>query len=73
MAQKSGHRVENLPYHSVLAATKFGITASDWSAIQQGTLDRMQAFMQGKIKVTGDVTLFMQLEDAIGRLSHGAA
>jgi putative sterol carrier protein len=34
----------------------------DWLGIAQGTLDPMQAFMMGKVKTAGDVTLAMRLQ-----------
>jgi putative sterol carrier protein len=39
------------------------------NADQKGELDRVHAFMSGKLKVDGDLTLMMQLEDTISRLS----
>lgn len=45
-------------------------SAEDWNAIQKGELDRVQAFMSGKIKMEGDITLMMQLEDMVSKLSH---
>ena len=44
--------------------------ADDWKAIQGGELDRVQAYMSGKLKMEGDVTLLMQLEDMITKLSR---
>ena len=44
-------------------------SAEDWDAIQKGELDRVQAFMSGKLKTEGDLTLMLQLEDTISRLS----
>ena len=44
--------------------------AEDWKAIQSGELDRVQAYMSGKLKMEGDVTLLMQLEDMITKLSR---
>ncbi|MFA5367310.1 MAG: SCP2 sterol-binding domain-containing protein, partial [Dehalococcoidia bacterium] len=46
-------------------------TAQDWDDIQSGKLDRVQAFMGGKLKVEGDLSLMLQLEDMISRLSKG--
>ena len=43
-------------------------SAADWSAIQAGTLDRAQAFLGGKLKIEGDLTLLMQFEEMISRL-----
>ena len=44
-------------------------SAADWDAIQKGELDRVQAFMSGKLKTEGDLTLMLQLEDTISKLS----
>ena len=46
--------------------------AADWRAIQSGELNRTQAFMGGKLRIEGDVTLLMQLEDLIARLNADA-
>lgn len=43
-------------------------TAEDWRAVRNGELDRTQAFMSGRLKVEGDITLLMQLEDMISKL-----
>ncbi len=47
------------------------LTASvaDWEAIQKGELDRTQAYLGGKLVIEGDLTLLMQMEDMISRLS----
>lgn len=42
--------------------TEIEIAADDARAMQEGTLDPMQAFMSGKIRVTGDMALMMQLQ-----------
>jgi putative sterol carrier protein len=43
--------------------------ADDWRAIQAGELNRTQAFLGGKLKIEGEVTLLMQLEEMISKLS----
>jgi putative sterol carrier protein len=43
--------------------------ATDWDAIQRGELDRTQAYLGGKLAIEGDLTLMMQLEDTISKLS----
>jgi aminoglycoside phosphotransferase (APT) family kinase protein len=43
---------------------------ADWHAVQSGNLDRLQAFMDGKLKISGDLTLFMLHETTITRLSQ---
>jgi putative sterol carrier protein len=44
--------------------------AVDWHAVQSGDLDRLQAFMDGKLRISGDLTLFMLHETTITRLSQ---
>ena len=46
------------------------VSAADWEAIQGGELDRTQAYLGGKLVIEGDLTLMMQLEDAISKLSR---
>jgi aminoglycoside phosphotransferase (APT) family kinase protein len=45
---------------------------ADWRAVQAGELDRLRAFMDGKLKISGDLTLFMLHEAHITRLSQEA-
>ena len=45
------------------------MSAVDWAAIQRGELDRFNAWTSGKLKIDGDVTLMLQLEEAILKLS----
>ena len=44
------------------------VSAGDWAAIQRGEMDRLHAWTGGKLKMDGDMTLLLQLEDAISRL-----
>lgn len=39
----------------------FTISDKNWIAISEGKLDGMKAFMTGKIKVAGDMTLAMKM------------
>ena len=48
---------------------KLTAAAEHWYAIQEGSLDRVQAFMQGLMKIEGDMSLLMQLEETITRLT----
>jgi aminoglycoside phosphotransferase (APT) family kinase protein/putative sterol carrier protein len=43
---------------------------ADWRAVQAGTLDRLAAFLDGKLKIDGDLTLFMLHEQTITRLTQ---
>jgi putative sterol carrier protein len=45
------------------------VSAADWAAIQRGELDRFNAWTGGKLKIDGDMTLMLQLEEAISKLS----
>jgi aminoglycoside phosphotransferase (APT) family kinase protein/putative sterol carrier protein len=47
------------------------ISADDWHAIESGELGRTEAFLGGRMKIEGDVSILMQLEDAISKLSQG--
>jgi aminoglycoside phosphotransferase (APT) family kinase protein len=49
--------------------TTVTVAAADWHAIQTGQLNRTEAFLGGKLRIEGDITLLMQLEDMISRLS----
>lgn len=42
--------------------TEIEIASADAQAMQDGSLDPMQAFMSGKIRVTGDMALMMQMQ-----------
>lgn len=44
-------------------------TAADWEAIQSGALSRTEAFFSGRLKIDGDTTVLLALEDAISKLS----
>ena len=45
------------------------VSAADWAAIQRGELDRFNAWTGGKLRIDGDMTLMLQLEEAISKLS----
>ena len=42
-------------------------SASDYLAIVNGELNPMNAFMQGKIKIKGDMALMLKLQGLLGR------
>ncbi len=44
------------------ATTTVSITSADALAMETGELDPMQAFMSGRIRVEGDMTLMMQMQ-----------
>ena len=41
------------------------VSAEDWLGMLNGTLNPMQAFMSGKIKIDGDMTLAMSLQQVM--------
>ncbi len=41
----------------------FSVADKDWLAIAEGKMDAMNAFMTGKVKVTGDMMLAMRLQN----------
>jgi hypothetical protein len=45
------------------------VSASDWTDIQRCEPDRFNAWTGGKLKIDGDVTLMIQLEEAISKPS----
>jgi putative sterol carrier protein len=40
----------------------FTVSDKDWIAVTEGKLDAMNAFMTGKLRVTGDMMLAMKLQ-----------
>ena len=50
------------------ADTTIKVAWSDWEALQNGQLDPMTAFMQGKLKIEGDMSTAMQLQGVLSKL-----
>ncbi len=50
------------------ADTTIKVAWEDWQAMTDGTLDGMTAFMQGKLKVEGDMSNAMQLQGVLAKL-----
>jgi putative sterol carrier protein len=50
------------------ADTTVKVSWADWQALSSGQLDGMTAFMQGKLKVEGDMSAAMQLQGVLGKL-----
>ncbi|HEX8654867.1 MAG TPA: SCP2 sterol-binding domain-containing protein [Allosphingosinicella sp.] len=50
------------------ADTTIKVAWEDWEAMRDGKLDGMTAFMQGKLKVEGDMSNAMQLQGVLAKL-----
>ncbi|TMJ19456.1 MAG: SCP2 sterol-binding domain-containing protein [Alphaproteobacteria bacterium] len=50
------------------ADTTLKVAWSDWEDLASGKLDGMTAFMQGKLKVEGDMSNAMQLQGVLAKL-----
>ena len=50
------------------ADTTVKVAWSDWKDMSEGKLDGMTAFMQGKLKVEGDMSNAMQLQGVLAKL-----
>jgi putative sterol carrier protein len=50
------------------ADTTIKVSWEDWQAMASGQLDGMTAFMQGKLKVEGDMGNAMQLQGVFAKL-----
>ena len=50
------------------ADTTIKVSWADWQAMSDGQLDGMTAFMQGKLKVEGDMSNAMQLQGVLAKL-----
>lgn len=50
------------------ADTTIKVSWADWEAMTSGQLDGMTAFMQGKLKVEGDMSNAMQLQGVLSKL-----
>jgi putative sterol carrier protein len=50
------------------ADTTIKVSWADWNDLADGKLDGMTAFMQGKLKVEGDMSNAMQLQGVFAKL-----
>jgi putative sterol carrier protein len=55
------------------ADTTISVDWDDWQAMSDGTLDGMTAFMQSKLRVTGDMANAMQLQGVLAKMRPPAA
>lgn len=52
------------------ADTTIKVSWEDWQAMADGKLDGMTAFMQGKLKVEGDMSNAMQLQGVLAKIQQ---
>jgi putative sterol carrier protein len=52
------------------ADTTIKVSWDDWQAMASGSLDGMTAFMQGKLRVEGDMSNAMQLQGVLAKLKQ---
>ena len=50
------------------ADTTLKVSWDDWQALAGGSLDPMTAFMQGKLRVEGDMSNAMQLQGVLAKI-----
>ena len=50
------------------ADTTIKVAWTDWQEMSDGMLDGMTAFMQGKLKIEGDMSNAMQLQGVLAKL-----
>ena len=50
------------------ADTTIKVSWQDWQAMADGSLDGMTAFMQGKLRVEGDMSNAMQLQGVLAKI-----
>jgi putative sterol carrier protein len=59
---------QNVTDEDGAADTTIKVAWADWEAMSNGQLDGMTAFMQGKLKVEGDMSNAMQLQGVLAKL-----
>ena len=63
-----GEQVTEIASDANAADTTIKVSWDDWQAMSSGQLDGMTAFMQGKLKVEGDMSNAMQLQGVLSKL-----
>ena len=59
---------QNVTEEDGAADTTIKVAWTDWQDMSDGKLDGMTAFMQGKLKVEGDMSNAMQLQGVLAKL-----
>ena len=59
---------QNVTEEDGAADTTIKVAWADWEAMAAGQLDGMTAFMQGKLKVEGDMGNAMQLQGVLAKI-----
>ena len=61
-------QANNVTEEDGAADTTIKVSWEDWEQMRDGKLDGMTAFMQGKLKVEGDMSNAMQLQGVLAKL-----
>ena len=63
-------QAQNVTEEDGSADTTIKVAWADWEAMASGQLDGMTAFMQGKLKVEGDMSNAMQLQGVLAKIRN---